>query len=179
MATPRAHRLWAVAVSLLLVATPAATVAGAAADDSQATAISPDSQATVISPDDPPVPLQQSDGHDSNACFPEDGYNFTIGTLGPQIEMVVHLSLLTNLGGPGTLGIELAGTTAEDVPPMIELRTGVVFRGVTDVERFLNDPFGLFAIAYEYRFNLPLGGSGVDYESDEPPISGPVGDADC
>ncbi|TQQ82163.1 DUF7332 family protein [Halonotius roseus] len=170
MATPRGHRLWAVAVSLLLVTSPAAAVGGAAVDDSRA---------ATTAPDNPLVALQQSDTPDSNACFPAGGYNFTIGTLGPQIEMVVHLSLLTNLGGPGTLGVELAGTTAENVPPMIELRTGVVFRGVTDVDRFLSDPFGLFAIAYEYRFNLPLGDSSVDYESDEPPISGPVGDADC
>jgi len=173
MATPRTRRLWAVAVSLLLATSPVAAVGaagGAGVDTTQS--ISPATESPV-------VPLQQSDAGEGNACFPEGGYNFTIGTLGPQIEMVVHLSLLTNLGGPGTLGVELAGTTAENVPPMIELRTGVVFRGVTDVDRFLSDPFGLFAIAYEYRFNLPLGDSSVDYESDEPPISGPVGDADC
>ena len=177
MGTPRTHRLWAVAVSLLLATSPVAAVGGGAGG----AAVGGAEGVTAISasPAEPTIPLQQTDTPDSNACFPEGGYNFTIGTLGPQIEMVVHLSLLTNLGGPGTLGIELAGTTAENVPPMIELRTGVVFRGVTDVDRFLSDPFGLFAIAYEYRFNLPLGGSGVDYESDEPPISGPVGDADC
>ena len=173
MATPRERRLWAMLVSLLLATSPVAAVGAAGAGDvDTAPSISPVSES-------PPVPLQGSDTDERNGCFSAEGYNFTIGTLGPQIEMVVHLSLLTNLGGPGTLGVELAGTTAENVPPIIELRTGVVFRGVTDVDRFLNDPFGLFAIAYEYRFTLPLGGSGVDYESDEPPISGPVGDADC
>ncbi len=50
---------------------------------------------------------------------------------------------------------------------------------VADVDRFLSDPFGLFAIAYEYRFTLLRGGSSVDYESDEPPISGAVGNGDC
>jgi len=173
MVTPRTRRIWAVAVSLLLATSPAAAVGatgGGGVDNTPS--ISPASEHSI-------APLQASDSGEGNSCFPEGGYNFTIGTLGPQIEMVVHLSLLTNLGGPGTLGVELAGTTAENVPPMIELRTGVVFRGVTDVDRFLSDPFGLFAIAYEYRFNLPLGGSGVAYESDEPPISGPVGDADC
>jgi len=174
MASPRLHRIAAVVVSLLLATTPVAAVSGTGVGDGG------DSTAAIsTSTDSPASPLQQSDATGDNACFPAGGYNFTIGTLGPQIEMVVHLSLLTNLGGPGTIGIELAGTTAEDAPPMIELRTGVVFRGVTDVERFLSDPFGLFAIAYEYRFNLPLGGSGVDYQSDEPPLSGPVGDADC
>jgi len=174
MASPRLHRIAAVVVSLLLATTPVAAVGGTgigAIDGGDSTA--------AISTSTPTTPLQQSDAVGDNACFPAGGYNFTIGTLGPQIEMVVHLSLLTNLGGPGTIGIELAGTTAEDTPPMIELRTGVIFRGVTDVDRFLGDPFGLFAVAYEYRFNLPLGGSGVDYQSDEPPLSGPVGDADC
>lgn len=176
MASPRPHRLLAVMVSLLLATSPVAAVGSAGVGEIGEVDAAP---AVDPSPAIPTVPLQQSDGVGDNSCFPAGGYNFTIGSLGPQIEMVVHLSLLTNLGGPGTLGIELAGTTAEGVPPMIELRTGVVFRGVTDVDRFLSDPFGLFAIAYEYRFNLPLGGSGVDYESDEPPITGPVGDADC
>jgi len=176
MAFPRPQQLLAVVVSLLLATTPVAAVGGTGVGEIGAG----DSTAAIsVSADSPASPLQQSDASGDNACFPAGGYNFTIGTLGPQIEMVVHLSLLTNLGGPGTIGIELAGTTAEDVAPMIELRTGVVFRGVTDVERFLSDPFGLFAIAYEYRFTLPLGGSGVDYQSDEPPLSGPVGDADC
>jgi len=173
MATLRERRLWAVVVSFLLATSPVAAVGASGAGGV-------DTSPSISSVSgNPTVPLQGSDTDESNGCFSAEGYNFTIGTLGPQIEMVVHLSLLTNLGGPGTLGVELAGTTAENVPPMIELRTGVVFRGVTDVDRFLSDPFGLFAIAYEYRFTLPLGGSGVDYESDEPPISGPVGDADC
>ena len=173
MVTLKTRRLWAVAVSLLLATSPVAAV-GAAGEGG--VAASPSAGSTS---EHSIAPQQASDSGDRTTCFPEGGYNFTIGTLGPQIEMVVHLSLLTNLGGPGTLGIELAGTTAENTPPMIELRTGVVFGGVTDVDRFLSDPFGLFAIAYEYRFNLPLGGSSVAYESDEPPVSGPVGDADC
>ena len=177
MAPRRLHRVAAVVVvSLLLATTPVAAVTDTGIDEITGA----DSTAAIsTTTESPTTPRQQSDATGGNACFPAGGYNFTIGTLGPQIEMVVHLSLLTNLGGPGTIGIELAGTTAEDAPPMIELRTGVVFRGVTNIERFLNDPFGLFAIAYEYRFTLPLGGSGVDYQSDEPPISGPVGDADC
>lgn len=112
------------------------------------------------------------------ACFPPSGYGFTIGTLGPQIDMIVHLSLLTNLGGPGTLGIELAGAV-DDTEPIIELRTGAVFHGVTDVESFLSNPFGLFSIAYEYRFQLPMFENGIDYETTEPPISGPVGESRC
>ena len=177
MASRRLHRVAAVVVvSLLLATPPVAAVSDAGVDE---TAGADNTAAISTATDGPTSPFQQSDATGDNVCFPAGGYNFTIGTLGPQIEMVVHLSLLTNLGGPGTIGIELAGTTAEDAPPMIELRTGVVFRGVTDVERFLSDPFGLFAIAYEYRFTLPLGGGGVDYQSDEPPISGPVGNADC
>ena len=171
MTPPGARQLVAVVVSLLLATAPVAAAGGSGGGGGD--------RAYSTTAIGMPTPLQPSDATGDNACFPAGGYNFTIGTLGPQIEMVVHLSLLTNLGAPGTLGIELAGATAENAPPMIELRTGVVFRGVTNVERFLSDPFGLFAIAYEYRFTLPLGGSGVDYQSDEPPLSGPVGTADC
>lgn len=176
MAILRPYQLVAVVVSLLLATAPVAAVGGTGVGR-----IGGGDSPTAVgaATDDQPGLFQQAGGGGDTTCFPADGYNFTIGTLGPRIEMVVHLSLLTNLGGPGTIGIELAGTTAEGVPPMIELRTGVVFRGVTDIDRFLSDPFGLFAIAYEYRFSLPLGGSGVDYRSDQPPVSGPVGNAGC
>ena len=86
----------------------------------------------------------------ANACFPGEGYEFTIGTEGPQIEMVLHLSMLTNLGGPGAIGIELAGSI--DGPPIIEL---------------------------DYRFELPMFGPSYDYEDSDAPIEGPVGDANC
>jgi len=112
-----------------------------------------------------------------NACFPGEGSEFTIGTQGPEIRMVLHLSLLTNLGGPGAIGIELAGSI--DGPPIIELKTGVVFEGIESLTAFLNDPFGPFSIAFDYQFELPMFGSGYDYDESDPPIDGPVGDANC
>ncbi|MFD1640757.1 DUF7332 family protein [Halohasta litorea] len=112
-----------------------------------------------------------------NACFPGEGYEFTIGTEGPEIRMVLHLSLLTNLGGPGAIGIELAGSI--DGPPIIELKTGVVFTGIESATEFLNDPFGPFSIAFDYQFELPMFGPGYDYEDTDAPIDGPVGNASC
>jgi hypothetical protein len=183
--------LVALCCSLLLVTTPAAAVA-------RSPAVAPGvSERTASAPgaiQSPPTPIQPAPGaiqspsgtiqpstpvaqpDDSNACFPDSGYRFTIGTLGPQIEMVVHLSLLTNLGAPGTLGVELSGSIDEG-EPLIDLKTGAVFHGVTDVGRFLDNPFGVFSIAYDYTFRLPF--AGIDYQSDEAPISGPVGESRC
>lgn len=111
------------------------------------------------------------------ACFPDDGYEFTIGTQGPEINMILHMSLLTNLGEPGAFGVELTGSI--DGPPIIELRTGVIFGGFDSVSEFLNNPFGPFSIAFEYSFELPMFGEDFAYEEGDAPIDGPVGNADC
>jgi hypothetical protein len=176
--------LVALCCSLLLVTTPAAAVArspAVAPGVSERTASAPGAIQSPPSPIQPApgatqssTPAYQTTG--SDACFPDSGYRFTIGTLGPQIEMVVHLSLLTNLGAPGTLGVELSGAIDEG-EPLIDLKTGAVFHGVTDVGRFLDNPFGVFSIAYDYTFQLPF--AGIDYQSDEAPISGPVGESRC
>ncbi len=111
------------------------------------------------------------------ACFPTDGYEFTIGDQGPEITMILHLSLLTNLGGPGALGVELTGSIGG--PPIVELRTGVIFSGIDTVGEFLENPFGPFSIAFEYLFELPMFGDDFAYETTDSPVDGPVGDADC
>jgi len=144
---------------LLLLSTPIAAVVGAQTAD-----------ATANGSTGGPTP-------GGNACFPGEGYEFTIGTAGPEIKMVLHLSLLTNLGGPGAIGIELAGSI--DGPPIIELKTGVVFEGIESVTEFLNDPFGPFSIAFDYQFELPMFGPSYDYEDTDAPIDGPVGNASC
>ncbi len=110
------------------------------------------------------------------ACFPADGYEFTIGNQGPEISMILHMSLLTNLGGPGAFGVELTGDIGG--PPIIELRTGVIFGGIDSVSGFLTDPFEPFSIAFEYRFEIPAF-DGVSHETTDSPVDGPVGDADC
>ena len=110
-------------------------------------------------------------------CFPDDGFEFTIGTQGPEIGMILHMSLLTNLGGPGAFGVELTGSIGG--PPIIELRTGVIFEGIDNVSEFLTNPFEPFSIAFEYVFELPMFGGEFAYEEGDAPIDGPVGDADC
>ncbi len=114
---------------------------------------------------------------DAAACFPTDGYEFTIGNQGPEINMILHMSLLTNLGGAGALGVELTGSIGG--PPIIELRTGVLFEGIESTSEFLNNPFGPFSIAFEYIFELPMFGEEFAHEEGDVPIDGPVGDADC
>lgn len=110
-------------------------------------------------------------------CFPADGYEFAIGNYGPEINMILHLSLLTNLGEPGAFGVELTGSIGG--PPIIELRTGVLFGGVDSVSDFLNNPFEPFSIAFEYMFELPMFGDEFAYEDTESPIDGPVGNTTC
>jgi hypothetical protein len=113
----------------------------------------------------------------ADRCFPGDGYEFAIGNQGPTIDVAIHMSMLTNLGGPGTFGVELAGSTGSQT--IIELRIGVVFDGIDDVGTFLNDPFGAFAIAFDYQFQLPMFGSGFDHNATEAPIDGPIDQVDC
>ena len=149
----------------LVLSTPMATIVGAQTADTTANG----------SVDGPAGSDTAASGFD--ACFPGEGYEFTIGTEGPEINMVLHLSLLTNLGGPGGIGVELAGSI--NGPPIIELKTGVVFEGIDDVGSFLNNPFEPFGIVFDYRFELPMFGPSYDYEDSDAPIEGPIGDTNC
>lgn len=126
---------------------------------------------------------QDLDSPDETAaeCFPGDGYEFQIGSQGPQIDAIVHLSLLSNLGAPGTLGIEMAGSTASD--HILTLRTGVIFEGVDSASNFTADPLAYFSLAFEYDFQLPMfaDATGEDFtlEDDGAPFDAPIGDAAC
>ncbi len=114
-------------------------------------------------------------------CFPGEGYSITIGSEGPQIDSIVHFSLLTNLGAPGSMGIEMAGTTGDEY--IILLRAGVLFEGVGEPTAFLADPMAQFSVAFEFDFSLPMfaGMTGGDfsYSDDGAPIDAPIGDAVC
>jgi len=124
------------------------------------------------------TPVDSGDPQATTAgCFPAEGYEFTIGNQGPEINMILHLSVLTNLGGPGAFGVELTGSI--DGPPIIELRTGIIFDGIDSVSDFLNNPFEPFSIAFEYLFDLPMFGEDFAYETTDSPVDGPVDDAAC
>ena len=117
----------------------------------------------------------------SAAAAPEDcfgpGKDLEIGTEGPRIDTTLYTSLFTNLGGEGSFGASLVGTTGEY--QVVRLRTGVVFAGVgSDPVAFLSDPFSYFGLAFDYRFSLPMFGSGFDYEEHDAPVSG-VPEAEC
>lgn len=110
-------------------------------------------------------------------CFIGEGYTFTIGNQGPTIDVAIHMSLLTNLGGPGTFGVELAGSTGSQ--DIIQLRTGVVFGGLESVGSFLSNPFDAFGIAFDYQFQLPMFGDEFDHNETDAPIDGPVEQVNC
>lgn len=129
-------------------------------------------------------------------CFPPDGVEFVIGTEGPQIELVLHLSLLPALVGgaereavagaheaatpAGALGVEAAATTGD--APVVSLRAGVLFEGGTDLARLVSRPFAPFALAFDYAFTVPaFAGTPADgdYRESDVPVSGPVEEAAC
>ncbi|SFF96447.1 hypothetical protein SAMN04488063_0951 [Halopelagius inordinatus] len=126
-----------------------------------------------------PVAAQSADPDstadaDGERCFPPGGHELGVGTEGPGIEMTIHTSLFSNLGGEGALGIEARGTALNQT--ILSLRTGVVFDGVGDAGAFLSNPFDAFAVVFDYSFELPmfssLGEDRSSYESDGSPVSG-------
>ncbi|MDR5672147.1 hypothetical protein RH858_03125 [Halalkaliarchaeum sp. AArc-GB] len=116
-----------------------------------------------------------------SGCFAGEGRAFSIGTQGPRIAMRLHLSVLTDLGEPGSFGVELAGSTGQY--DLVHLVAGVQFSGLEDADRFLRNPFDAFSLVYSYELRLPMfaDAPGVDpiHTEDEPPLEGPVGVADC
>jgi hypothetical protein len=133
-------------------------------------------------------------------CFPPDGTEFVIGTEGPQIRLVVHLSLLpavvdggdpTNVSATnasvvdepvatGALGVEATATT--EAARVVSLRTGVLFSGVENATRFVTDPFEPFAFAFDYRLTIPAfegTAADPDYRATDAPVEGPVEEAAC
>lgn len=165
----------AIGLSIVLVASLAAPVGAmvGAGHDAEIDGLNSAETGQEVS-----LPQQQSP---VGACFPGDGYELTIGSEGPQIDAIVHYSLLTNLGAPGSVGIEMAGTTGSQY--IITLRTGVLFEGVGDAQSFVTDPVSQFSVAFEFDFSLPMfagvTGGDFDYNSDEAPIDRPIGDAVC
>ena len=131
-------------------------------------------------------------------CFPSDGTEFVVGTEGPQIRFVVHLSLLSAVvrgDGPasaattdtgaapaalGAFGFEAVATTG--TAQVVSLQTGVLFEGSEDAAAFLSDPFDPFAFAFDYRLTGPAFEGTVadaDYRESDVPVEGPVEEAAC
>lgn len=134
-------------------------------------------------------------------CFPSDGTEFVVGTEGPQIRFVLHLSLLpavidsedptngsttnTSLANGttravGALGIEAVATTETD--EIVSLQTGVLFEGIDDATTFLANPFSPFAFVFDYRLTIPAFEGTIadpDYETSDVPVEGPVEEAAC
>jgi hypothetical protein len=133
-------------------------------------------------------------------CFPADGTEFVVGTEGPQIRFVLHLSLLpavvegtptnvsaTNASLPGgtstvlgAFGIEAVASTGTD--EVVSLQSGVLFEGVENATAFLSDPFGPFALVFDYRLTIPAFEGTMadsDYRAGDVPVDGPVEEAAC
>ena len=116
----------------------------------------------------------------NGACFPGDGYRFDIGTEGPRIVAVLHLSVFTDPLNPGAFGVELSGTALNQ--SIVSLQAGVRYDGVDGPGQLLADPFAPFEYVFDYRMRLPMFASAdvgpSEYES-EKPFSGPVERAEC
>lgn len=136
-----------------------------------------------------------------DTCFPPDGTEFVVGTEGPQIRFVLHLSLLpaiiegddrthvsTTNASPangttpaaGAFGIEAVATTGTD--EIVSLQSGVLFEGVENATAFLSNPFAPFAFVFDYRLTIPAFEGTIadaDYRESDVPVSGPVEEAAC
>ncbi|MEM4781205.1 MAG: hypothetical protein QXG03_06560 [Halalkalicoccus sp.] len=133
-----------------------------------------------VSPDNAAPGATAAAAADADRCFPGDGHGFAIGD-DPRIDVTLHLSLLSNLGGPGGFGIELVGSTGGE--EIIALQTGVRFDGIEGLGAFLSAPFEPFSLVFEYTLELPMfseaTGEDVRYDAEDAPVSGPVDAADC
>jgi len=113
-------------------------------------------------------------------CFPAAGHSFTIGSGDATIDAVVHTSLFARLLTSGSVGAETAGRLGNAT--IVDLRFAVVFAGVGDVGTFVSDPLSRFALAFRYRFSLPMlaaaTGDDYAYAQDDPGVGG-VWDATC
>ncbi|SEK46354.1 DUF7332 family protein [Haloferax larsenii] len=115
----------------------------------------------------------------TSPCFPGEGHQFDIGDEGTTIDLVVFLSIVENLGGPGGFGLEAAGGIGDQ--EIIQLRAGVVFDGVGPLTDFLSNPFSRFSVVYDFSLDFPMfSGSGIDssYEDDGSPVKG-VNTTEC
>lgn len=176
------RRLAALATALLLVS--ALAVSGAAVGDASAakTAVTTVTQAEGDAPSDDEVDDPSTDGDavtPPTRCFAGDGYPISIGETGATIDVIVHLSVLTDPVAGNEFGIEAAG--ALDGEPIVTLAAGVrltVRQAVADGI----DPFAAFDVLYAYKLDLPMFGGEIgdsEYEADGPPIRSGAGTVAC
>ncbi|WP_372910052.1 hypothetical protein [Salinigranum sp.] len=144
----------------------------------------------------------RTDAPGVDRCFPPDGWEFVVGTEGPQIRLVLHLSLLPAVFGgesesdgstntsraddtdtgtaAGAFGIEAVAAT--ETAQIVSLQSGVLFAGVEDASAFLADPFAPFAFVFDYRLTIPAFEgtmADADYHTGDVPVEGPVEEAAC
>lgn len=143
-----------------------------------------------------------ADAPSADRCFPPDGWEFVVGTEGPQIRFVLHLSLLpavvegddptnatstnaslangTDTTAAGAFGIEAVATTG--TAEVVSLQAGVLFVGVENATTFLSNPFSPFAFVFDYRLTIPAfegTTADPDYHVGDVPVEGPVEEAAC
>lgn len=162
----------AVALALVLAVAPGTAIAAPPTADAAPLAASEVDEAPEAN-----APPAAAPG--TATCFSGEGHRFDIGTEGPRIVAVVHLSVLTDPLNPGGFGVELAGTALNRT--VVTLQAGVRYDGVDAPGELLADPFAPFAYVFDYRLQLPMFASldgAAEYESREP-FSGPVERADC
>jgi hypothetical protein len=168
-------RVAALAAALLLVSALAAS--GAAVGDASGERAG---DAAVAQTDGAAV--AQTDGAAASPptrCFAGDGYPISIGETGATIDVVVHLSVLTDPAAGNEFGIEAVGALGDD--RIVTLAAGV---RLTAREAIANgiDPFAAFTVLYAYELDLPMFGGAIgdaEYDDEGSPIESSAGTVAC
>jgi hypothetical protein len=167
------RRLAALATALLLVSALAAS--GAAVGDASAatTAVTTVTQTEGDAPNDDEFGAPSADGDDvtpPTRCFAGDGYPISIGETGATIDVIIHLSMLTDPVAGNEFGIEAAGALADE--PIVTLAAGVRLT-VREAVRDGIDPFAAFEVLYAYELDLPMFDGAIgdsEYDDETAPI---------
>ncbi|WP_435073175.1 DUF7332 family protein [Halorubrum sp. HHNYT27] len=160
-------RLAALAAALLLVS--ALVASGAAVGGASA----------ANSGDTPVAQTEEDAATPPTRCFAGDGYPISIGETGATIDIVVHLSVLTDPVAGNEFGIEAAGALGDD--RIVTLAAGVRLTAREAISDGV-DPFAAFSVLYVYELNLPMFDGAIadsEYDDDGSPIQSGAGTVAC
>ena len=160
-------RVAALAIGLLLVSALAAS--GAAVGD--ASAARPSGAAVAQTDGDAVSPPTR--------CFAGDGHPISIGETGATIDVVVHLSVLTDPVAGNEFGVEAVGALGDE--PIVTLAAGVRLTAREAIANGIN-PFAAFTVLYAYELDLPMFGGAIgdaEYDDGGSPIESGASTVAC
>lgn len=105
---------------------------------------------------------------DNRRCFPGGGWDLTVGSGNPHMNLTIHTSLLSDPSPPSAVGLAARGTALD--AEIVELRTGVLLEdGPGGVS--LGAVLDALVVLFDFRLSLPMF-DGPAYEPDDGPVSG-------